>query len=216
MNAPGCFGAASVFSHDSNTCRACPQFDECAGKALERLQAISETVNVTDLMRKHQRAQQRASIDRHAQQHEEEVKNERIIQRSKPIGQIQRKTTVEKVNFEVDPATQLAIAKIGNKKAGAFALTLCQTVTVDEMRKDFRAGLNPFKSPNWLHAVGNMLCGDPFTRASLKAHYMTEFNWTEGTAGSHVSIAIALITGIGIAMEHAGSFVLAPTPQVHD
>jgi hypothetical protein len=216
MNAPGCFGAASVFSHDSKTCKACPQFNQCADLSLERLQSISGTVNVTDLMRKHQRAQQRASIDRAAQQEEEEVKNGRVIQRAKPIGQIQRKSTVEKVAFEIDPETQTAIANIGNKKANAFALTLCKNMTVDQIRADFRAGLNPFKSPNWLHTVGNMLCGDPFTKAQLKVQFMTEFNWSDGTAGSHVSIAVALVTGIGIAMEHQGSFMLSPAQQVHD
>lgn len=219
MNAPGCFGAASVFAHDSHTCQQCPAFDDCSKVALERLQAISGIVNVSDLLKKHASAQHSAGADR-AQRHQSEaVKETRVIQRAQPIETIQRKTTVEKVTFEIDPITFAAIASISNKKANAQAITLCKGMTINKIRADLNEQVNPFgPTPAWLNLVGESLASnaESFTRPGLKALFVERLGWSEGTAGSHVAIAIALVTGLGIAVEHEGSFILLPSPDGHD
>lgn len=152
-----------------------------------------------------------------AERHQsDEVKEVRVIERAKPIAPIQRKTTVEKVSFDIDPLTYSAIATISNKKANAQAITLCKGTTLGQLRADLSAGRNPFpEQPRWLRLVGSMLCREPFTRAQLKTELMQQLQWTDGTAGSHVAIATALITGLGIAVEEQSSFVLAPISTEH-
>lgn len=212
MSKPGCYGAASVFSHDSATCRACPLFVECSRESLERLQTLSERINVADLIKKHARAQARATPERAERHHETETRDTRVIQRAQPIEPIQRKTKLETVVFEIDPDTQSAIALIGNKKASAQAVTLCKTGTVESIVRDLNAGVNPIPPlPKWLHIVGNMLCPSPWplTKQSMKAAFMGQLGWKDQTAASHVSIAVALITGLGIAVEEGQEFVLS-------
>jgi hypothetical protein len=62
MSNPGCFAAASVFAHESEVCRNCKAFTACAEESIKTLEAIKGLVNVTDLMKRHERA--RLSIKR--------------------------------------------------------------------------------------------------------------------------------------------------------
>lgn len=219
MSKPGCFGAASVFSHDSTVCKQCPSFTECAAESLTRLQSMSERIDVSDLIKKHTRAQAIARPNRAERHQSDETRDTRIVQRAEPIAPIQRKTRLETVTFEIDDATGDAIALIGNKKASAQALLLCKSMTVDMALKDLNVAVNPFPAtPKWLHIVGNMLCPspDPVTKATIKAAFMQQLGWKDQTAASHVSIAIALVTGLGIAEERDSQFVLCPAREAHN
>lgn len=222
MSKPGCFGAASVFSHDSTVCQQCPSFTECASESLARLQSMSERIDVSDLIKKHTRAQAIARPNRAERHQSDETRDTRIVQRAQPIEPIQRKTRLETVTFEIDSATGEAIALIGNKKASAQALLLCKSMTVDMTLKDLNAGVNPFPpTPKWLHLVGEMLNPSraslyPVTKASIKAEFMGQLGWKDQTAASHVSIASAMIVGLGIAVERDCQFVLSPSPEAHN
>jgi hypothetical protein len=180
---------------------------------------MSERIDVSDLIKKHTRAQAIARPDRAQRHQSDETRDTRVIQRAQPIEPIQRKTRLETVTFEIDPDTKSAIALIGNKKASAQALLLCKSLTVDMAVKDLNAGVNPLPvTPKWLHIMGNMLCPspEPVTKATIKAAFMQQLGWKDQTAASHVSIAIALITGLGIAVELDSRFVLSPSPEAHN
>lgn len=197
----------------------CPSFTECADVSLTRLQSMSERIDVSDLIKKHTRAQAYARPDRAQRHQSDETRDTRVIQRAQPIEPIQRKTRLETVTFEIDPDTQSAIALIGNKKASAQAVLLCKSLTVDMALKDLNAGTNPFApTPRWLHIVGNMLCpsSEPVTKNAIKAEFMQQLGWKDQTAASHVSIAVSLITGLGIAVEQDGQFILSPSPEAHN
>lgn len=179
---------------------------------MDRLQSISERINVSDLIKKHAVAQAKATPARSERHHEVETRDARVIQRAQPIAPIQRKTRLETVTFEIDPTTATAIAQIGNKKASAQAVTLCKTGTVDQMIASLNEQKNPFPElPKWLNIMGDKLAGpaESFTRAGLKAAFMEQLGWKDQTAGSHVSIAVAMAVGLGIVVEHEGSFILS-------
>jgi hypothetical protein len=180
---------------------------------------MSERIDVSDLIKKHTRAQSIARPARAERHQSDETRDTRIVQRAEPIAPIQRKTRLETVTFEIDNATGEAIALIGNKKASAQALLLCKSMTVDMALKDLNVGCNPFPpTPKWLHIVGNMLSPspEPVTKATIKAAFMGQLGWKDQTAASHVSIAIALVTGLGIAEERDGQFVLCPAREAHN
>lgn len=218
MNKPGCYGAASVFSHDSDHCKACAYFQECATQSLERLEAISGTINVSDLLKKHARAAALSRPERAARQQVAEERDQRVVQRAAPIEPPQRKTQIEKVTFEIDPATQDLIANISNKKAQGHALILCKGQDLEALKEKFSGGENPMPlSPKWLHQVGEeLLRGEGVTKQDLKVTLGQHQAWTDGTAGSHVSIAWAMFMGLGITVERNGQMILSPSPEAHN
>lgn len=217
MNAPGCYGAASVFCHDSAACRACPAFTECSRESLQRLQSLQDKIDVSDLLKKHHRAQANASPAREQRQHDEETRDTRVIQRAQPIEPIQRKTKLEKIVFHVCDETQTIIGKIGNKKAQDQAIALCKAGTLTQIVEAFQKGENPFpETPRWLRAAGGLLLAGPVSKSEMKASFAQLFGWTDGTAGSHVSIVVSLVMGLGIAVEKDGAFILNPSTVTHD
>lgn len=217
MNTPGCFGAASVFSHDSATCQECPHFQECATVSLERLQKISGTIDVTDLLKKHAKAQALVRPLREKRQKDVEERDMRVVQRAAPIEPPQRKTQLEKVVFEIDQETNDLIAKISNKKAQSHALVLCRGQDLEALKAKFSGGENPMPmSPKWLHQVGEELLRGAMSKQDLKTILGQQQQWSEGTASSHVSIAWAMFLGLGIAVEVKGQLVLSPTPEAHN
>lgn len=54
LGSPSCYGAVSVFCHDSNICRACRCFDECDDECLVTLEKIKGMVDVSDLFKRHE------------------------------------------------------------------------------------------------------------------------------------------------------------------
>lgn len=217
MNTPGCYGAASVFSHDSGTCQGCPHFQPCASLSLERLQTISGTINVSDLLKKHERAQAIARPERAQRHQSDETRDLRIVQRAAPIEPPQRKTQIEKVTFEINGETQELIANITNKKAQAHALILCKGQDLQDLIERFGAGENPMPAtPKWLHQVGEELLAGKINRQNLKVNLAQQQQWGDTTAGSHVSIAWAMFVGLGIAVEQEGAMVLSPRAGGHN
>lgn len=215
-NAPGCFGSAIVFSHDSVTCGACPHFEQCAGVTLERLNQISGTVNVTDLMAKHRRAQKLQAPIRAARQ-QEQIENapppvQATTQKPAVTAPVERKTTVARVVFEIDEATQQVIARIPNQKAAAQAVVLCKANRIEIAKEALSKGENPFteSGPKYLQVACDMLLRGGFTRGSLKEELQAQLGWTPTTAASHVSIAAALLPAFDIASLAGETFVLSP------
>lgn len=217
--APGCFGAASVFSHDAKVCQACPAFEQCAGESFKRLETIAPMIDVTDLMKRHQKAQLALAAKREAERPEPEEAEPALTEdntppapgpeRKKPVA---RKTRKEKVEFIVDAGSQRLMDTITNKKALALAKTIAKTHTIDSMKERLTNGENPFASsgPAFLRVAFAMMFAGGFTRRTLKERLVTEMDWTDGTAASHVSIAVSLLVPLQIAIANGDLYVLKP------
>lgn len=69
---------------------------------------------------------------------------------------------------------------------------------------------NPFETapPAFLRATFDLLLRGGFTRDQLRAHLVASQGWSEGTALSHVGIAIGVLLATGAAEEHAERITL--------
>lgn len=206
--APGCFAAASVYSMDSAVCQACCAFKECGDASLATLQAIRNTIDVRDLLNRHSAARQKAAVSR-------PIRTEPIEKSPVPVAQpklnkqIERKTPMERVKFAITPDVQAIIARIEatNKKAADQAAVLCKMNRINDMRSTLPKRINPFAAggPSYLRVTCDALLNGGFTRASLKQKLVQELSWTEGTAASHVTMAIAVLGAFRIIGKAEGS-----------
>jgi len=216
QKAPGCFGAASVFSMDSAVCQACVAFKECSDASIATLQQIKATIDVRDLLAKHTSARMKheARLAPKQTPAPTAVSPLPVVQPAPVTQPVERKTTMAKVIFEVSADQQNAIARISqaNKKAGDQATVLCKMNRINEMRSMLPQGQNPFATtgPGFLRVACDHLINGGFTKASLRKSLMETFGWTEATAASHVSIAVAILGGFKIAAGADGKIVLHP------
>lgn len=216
QQAPGCYGAASVFSMDSQVCQACVAFQECGDAAIKTLEAIKSTINVTDILARHQAARQKAMAIKVKRQAPQPVEQSPIpVAQPKPIDKpVERKTAMQRVTFEISGADQAVIMKIGEKsvKTKEQAIVLCKQNKINAMRADLPKGVNPFDTsgPSFLRVACDMLLRGGFTKATYKARLMADLAWTDGTAGSHVAIACALLYSFGIVVGKGDGFALNP------
>ena len=177
----------------------------------------SGTIDVSDLLKKHAKAQAQARPERAQRHQSDETRDLRVVQRAAPIAPPQRKTLVEKVTFDIDPETQDLLANITNQKAQGHALILCKGQDLPSLKAKFATGENPLpESPKWLHQVGQELLTGPVNKRDLKTNLAQQQQWTDATAGSHVSIAWAMFIGLGITVEHEGAMILSPSRGAHN
>lgn len=216
QQAPGCYGAASVYSMDSQVCQACVAFRQCGDEALKTLDSIKSVINVTDLLARHQAARQRAQQARVKPAAPQPVAQSPIpVAQPAPITKpVERKTTVQRVTFAISDDDQAIIMKIGEKnvKTKEQAIVLCKTNKVAAMRKDLPQAANPFATsgPAFMRVACNLVLSGGFTKASLKAQLMQDLGWTDGTAASHVAMVCVILFAFGIVKLEGDKFVLNP------
>lgn len=202
--APACFAAASVFSHDSNVCRACQAFDACAQASLDTLEKIKGLVNVEDLLKRHAKAR-KASIEAARPAPEEKPQE-------KPPMAAERTTQVAKVSFDIDRDQNAALATITNAKGQEQFMRLCRAGLIETMRKDLAAGRNTFarSGPKHIKVCIDLLLHGGCTKGDFKGALMEREGWSEGTASSHVSMTWPGFVAFGLAQEIEGRLVLPP------
>lgn len=198
ITAPGCYGHASSFSHTSKTCGVCPAFSTCEVKVAEKLKSMSKKVDLTDFIIRHDSASLLAGIPI---VHETDVQ----IDSKKPIKRTQ---PVKKVN-RVYTADEEAIMKSLPKKVVVFGKQLIDSGLDKIALKTLLGGSNPFPydGKRFLHLASKLLLNDGFTRQELKALYMTN-GMSDGTAASHVSMAVALFKAFKITVETGNKITL--------
>jgi hypothetical protein len=223
--APACFAAASVFSHDSGVCQQCGAFGDCAGASVKTLEAIQATINVSDLLRRHEAARKKQVIQRTtpaaqttspsvaeqmAAQEDDEVV---AAQPARPVvpAQVQRRTKVETVTFGVSEAEATLIATLP-KKSAEHALRFIKHGLLDAMRKELPAGVNPFAQikPEFMRVICDALIAGGTTRSALKQCLVNALDWGDSTAASHVGMAWPIFTRFEIAVENDGVLTLTP------
>lgn len=222
--APACFAAASVFSHDSDVCRACGTFDECSSASVKTLEAIRQVINVEDLLRRHENARRRLTkstpapvaqavtpaIEPCQAAADQEVVPAQPAAATPP--KVERKTAVEKVALVVSAADEAALAELP-VKAREHAERFCRAGLIDAMRTDLQAGRNTFAQlkPEFMRVVCDCLIAGGASKRDIKASLMQQLGWSEGTASSHVSMAVPILLRFNIATESAGRIVLNPS-----
>lgn len=211
-NMPGCFGAASVFSHDSEICQKCQAFSSCSEESVRTLEAIKGLVNVADLLKRHEavRAKKRRSVAAVSDTGDENHTNVAI--KPAPIHKpVARTTPVEKVDFGVPVEHEAIIAKL-SKKSGECATKLCRHGLIDRIKEDLQAGRNTLsaREPNFIRIAIDGLNAGGFDRRELKAMFIEGSSMGESAAASHVSIALPILFGFGFAQENNGRIVVAP------
>ena len=210
-NAPACFAAASIFSHDSEVCRGCCAFDACSVASLETLQAIRGIVNVSDLLKRHERAKNAAR--KAIKEADKKAETELPPGNSMPpvIGSAARKTQVAQIKFDTSADDERIIATLP-LKSQKIAVSLCKTGLLNRIKKGLQEGRNALAEtgPGWLRVAIDRLIAGGFARAELREAMRVELDWEDSSAAPHVSMAVALFVAFGIAQDNEGRLVLIP------
>ncbi|TSP13994.1 hypothetical protein [Cupriavidus campinensis] len=206
--APGCFGAASVFSHDSKVCRACLAFEGCGQASIATLERIQSMMDVRDLLKRHEKAKAKFEAEHAAAPVPPAAEGEGLPERQEREVPVERKTRMTAVNIEVDEESQTVIARIGNKKARDQAIALCKANMIDHMRAALASNENPFaeRGPGFLRVFCDLLLCGPFTRSQYRERLKADLSWSDGSANSHCAIAQALMTTFGFAAMSGETF----------
>lgn len=208
--APGCFAAASVFSHDSEVCRGCVAFRECASASFETLAQIRNVIDVSDLLKRHDKAKK---ASRKVISEIDEANAAALPPGNKMLlltGTVERKTEVVKVTFDVSEDDESVIATLP-VKARPVAVMFCKTGMLGRVKKCLQEGRNALveTGPGWLRVAIDLLLSGGFVRSELREAMRRELSWEDSSAGPHTSMAVALLVGFGIANEMEGRLVLA-------
>lgn len=209
-NAPGCFAAASVFSHDSEVCRKCCAFDACAAASMETLQRIRGLIDVSDLLKRHEKAKKAAR--KIIQENDEKAAAALPPGNNQPplVG-AERKTEVVKITFDTSADEERIIATLP-VKVRPIALSFCKSGMLNRVKKELCNGRNALAEtgPGWLRVAIDRLLAGGIVRSELREAMREELGWEDATCGPHTSMAIAFFLAFGVAQETEGRFVLVP------
>jgi hypothetical protein len=211
-NAPACFAAASVFTHDSEVCRKCCAFDACAAASLETLERIRHVVNVADLLKRHEKAKKvsREAIKAADQQ---KAAEQPPGNNQPPLpGAVERKTNVASVSFDLTAQEKAVVMTLTNSKAQEFVVRLLKRGAMVDIKQSVKEKRNTVSEsePPWLRIAIDRLISGGFTRTELRSTYAEKLNWQDKTAGPHASMAVLIFKGFGLAQEIEGRLVPAP------
>lgn len=211
-NAPACFAAASIFTHDSDICRGCCAFQECSVASLETLQAIRGIVKVDDLLKRHARAKK---IARDVIQADDERKAAELPPGSSQPGlpqAVERKTQVATVELGLSADEERIIVTLSSSNSKKLAVALCKTGAMQRIKAGVQERVVALgeKSPSYLRHALTLLIARGFTKSELSKSFMNELGWKEESARSHVSFLYPVLLQFGIGQEVDGRLVAAP------
>lgn len=217
VNAPGCYAAPSVFSHDSEVCRVCPAFQSCSEACVKTLQELRSRINIEDLLARH-RAVKSATIEQaRAPDHLPKIDIGKLMPSVRmPPEKVEQAPKPKAPKVDVTPDHQKILDEL-NEKPRALAAKWCRDGIIDQMRDNLLQGINPFASQarqNFESVTCELLINGAVTRQALKKAFMTRLGaktpWSDGTASSHVNIALQALEGFGIIMETSEGWVVSP------
>lgn len=222
IDAPACFAAASVFSHESATCNRCPAFANCSEAAFETLQRIKDTVNVSDLLRRHKQARAATGgLPEPTEQVSEPRSSTPDEQVAQPVVAAPPMARQTKVTYTAIPFTcyEQELVDRANKNAQRLAKTLWAVgLTAALVRTELLKGVNPCDSsaPQYFSVLCDLLIHGSVTQRMLREELEKRGGKNGGgqsssTAVSCASVLFAFVKLFGIAQEEAGALVLTPT-----
>ncbi|MFW6855434.1 hypothetical protein ACODYM_29505 [Burkholderia gladioli] len=192
---------------DSDYCKACVGYSACGPAAHKTLGELGHIIDVSDLIKLHEKARLKLAKPERVEVAYAGVAGELP---ALPL-QIQRSTTIGRVEFDIDIRTMDAIAKITNGKAQAQALALARSNMIAAINVELPQGKNPFESapPKYLKVVMDRLLAGGFTKAELKRAFIEQLEHSDSTAASHVSIAIAVLEALQVIRQEGRTITLA-------
>ena len=205
-HAPGCYGAPSVFSHDSEICQACPTFQECSLSCMENLKILRETLDVSDLMRRHLIAKKGLI----AGTAEIEAKDFKLLPSIAPTKtKVERKTKVEKISVDLSEDDELSLSNLGVKPKKE-AIALVKSGMVELIKSELNQGRSPYASltePNAKSVMCDEILKGKITKKSIKVAFMKHLGrkaaWKESSAASNAAIFVDAFEGLKI-IEQSG------------
>lgn len=207
LQAPGCFGAASVYTIDSDVCKQCQAYAGCGEESLKVLSSIRERVSVEDLLKKHKAIKLRTvsqSVSAPVDSRPEALKAQPVVKN------VERKTTTIKVDFEISEGDMMMIGKLP-AKAQPVAIRIIKSGAAEQIRAGLAVGKNacPEKMATFLkEAINLMIAEGGFTKRRLVEHFIER---QVLSPESQVSPAIAIIIGCQFGtINAAGQIVVNP------
>ena len=199
MTHPSCFGLPSVYLPTSPVCGSCTSQARCVPSCHRMLVALSDKLDVTGNL---------ALLERTG-----------LVVLSEATPAIDGATTIEapaaqavRVNLAIDAPAQLLLDGLPVRVA-KFLKPLIERGQDVKARHSLAAGNNPFdlSTPRWLQFTGARLLGCSFTKAELRALFVREFDWSDATASSRVSIVVSLFPALRIATVSGDRIVCTPS-----
>lgn len=190
--APGCYGLPSVFHPDEVCCQECPWFQSCEDSASDRLKRLEEEMDCSALYWKFRTTPQHPSYK------DAKVKT--------------KKTKLVELNeYQTELVAQLP------KRTQSIAKSLFERGI--DVRKEMLQGKNPFltNKPAFLKPVCNLLLDRKcFTKQSLRMIYKEAFpRWSESTIKTNVTLAVQILTGLGVADDINNQVILRGSDVRH-
>lgn len=95
-----------------------------------------------------------------------------------------------------------------SKKATALVHRIDQ-LGID-LLTELKAGRNPFENmpPAYMRETCSSLLAGGFTKAQLRDRYLSAFDWSAGSASSHVSFVIPALSFLGVIQERDDCFTM--------
>lgn len=208
-----CFGAATVFSADSEVCRQCQDYSACSEQSIETLREIRQIINVEDILARHMLARKKSqdAIKKRDNETASKAPPGNSMTQPLPAEPVERHTEMVRVKFEQSEADKAFIAKLA-VKARPYAVKIIEEGAAEqciEAVKTRNPDALPVK-PEWFVIAVQRLLQGGFTRAQLRLAYIETFGWKEETAAPYVSLTIALLPLVAAVQDQAGRIVLAP------
>lgn len=195
MHKPGCFGSASIYSADSDVCRACPASGECAGAALETLKRIRATVNVDALIARHRQARPLSPAKPPVQTATQQAAAPAT---PAPVA-AQQPALLLRVLNALPERDRALVAGIKNTKAQQIAVTLLANGELSGAAGRLAKGQPAMSTgrPKWLaeHFAAVQAQG-VIDRIALRQHMERAMQWNTATAEAHASMFIAIAAGL--------------------
>lgn len=195
MTNPGCFGSPSVFSVDSAVCRSCSSGAECQPKAHETLERIKNSVDVRDLLVRHEKIKAAVAAKNPRPHPGNPISwRELSIKDDKPVA---RSTERVKTEYEVSEVEMALLSKCPES---------VQKVAIDIVKKGYKvnfvAALNQRKNPfagyslNFIEIAGDLLLQGSFSREDYTERLQRITKAQEASCRSKVSIGIAVLKAL--------------------
>lgn len=195
---PGCFGAMTVYSSDSNVCKSCAGFKECGVECVQTLASLRATIDVDSIIAKHRKLREKFLKRREAESAappaEPKPEPPKPMKEPEPM----MATAAPAKNDEVG----LTISKGKTKKVTLQMLPMPAMV----LRAQLLAGVNPFNQGDqlgYMRVACQMLLEGGLTHMSLRQRLASE-----GLPAAHRQLAIALLRAAGAVEENNGIYVI--------
>lgn len=195
MATPGCFGSILSYQDGANSCSTCNHETNCRTlreKTLAELRAdLGLNPSVID----------KARLD--------VLKKGSALQESANEGRYRRQRKMSELTPEQEQL--LADESIPKKARTQLRRIFESGLSEHTIRQSLAGRINPFinRSPRFMEiATTSMIESRAFSSGSLKVHMMRSTAMSEGSARSHINIALGIYSALGVIEKTADGFRL--------